>query len=154
MALPVVLCIDSRPCWARPSDDRKCGTTHPRRGSTIMKASLKAHAVHPAERPEDNLSNSNPEPVMRFTNPVGNVKDGAIFFWIGAARSARGRRADLPAQQRDLVPGVLVALDRCRCPRDQPRHRSASRGGIEFKPIPGAPGPRRPPSYGFARSAP
>ena len=48
-----------------------------------MKASLKVHAVHPADDPEV-IFKLQSEPVMRFTNPVGTVKDGAIFLWTGA----------------------------------------------------------------------
>ena len=117
----------------------------------FMKASLKIHAVDPADD-SGTIFKLGSEPVMRFTNPVGTVKDGAIFYLDRRRRAARGRGADLPPQQRNVVPGVLVALDRAvvRGPavaRVTGRCRAQSHPGAHR-------GPRRLPSYGFARSAP
>ena len=49
----------------------------------FMKASLKSTPSTRLSDPET-IYKLESEPVMRFTNPVGTVKDGAIFFWTGA----------------------------------------------------------------------
>jgi hypothetical protein len=48
----------------------------------IMQRSLARFNIHRAETrgPAFRLQ---PEPIFRFTNPVGNSKDGAIFLWLG-----------------------------------------------------------------------
>ncbi len=82
------------------------------------------------------------EPVLRFTNPVGGSKDGAIFLWLGAA----GRPAvaaqifwnpqHIWAQEFSSLstnPLVAESVDG--------RVWKPSRGGVSFKPVPDAPKP-------------
>src|SRR5690349_16677621 len=47
----------------------------------VMKRSLATFAVHPADD-RTITYRLQPEPIFRFTNPVGATRDGAIFFWL------------------------------------------------------------------------
>ena len=48
----------------------------------IMQRSLMGFNIQPAgNRPP--AFRLQPEPIFRFTNPVGTSKDGAIFLWLG-----------------------------------------------------------------------
>src|SRR5262245_58897888 len=51
---------------------------------TTMRRSLMAFEVHPASD-RTTIFRLLPEPILRFTNPVGMSKDGAIFLWQGEA---------------------------------------------------------------------
>ncbi len=103
----------------------------------FMKQSLKAHAVHAVNDP-DAIYKLDSEPVMRFTNPVGTVKDGAIFFWTGpddrpeAAVQIFLHNNGTWYQEFSSLSTEPLAAD---------RPWRAARGGIELKPIPGAPKP-------------
>jgi hypothetical protein len=103
----------------------------------FMKQSLKAHKVHPASDPEV-IFKLQSEPVMRFTNPVGTVKDGAIFLWTG-----KFDRPEAAVQIFLHNNGVWYQEFSSLSPEpvstDRPWH--ASTGGVELKPIPGAPKP-------------
>jgi hypothetical protein len=103
----------------------------------FMKASLKIHAVHPADDSET-IFKLQSEPVMRFTNPVGTVKDGAIFYWTGA-----GERPEAAVQIFLHNNGTwyqeFSSLSTGPLSAGQPWH--PSRGGVELKAIPGAPRP-------------
>src|SRR4051794_10224380 len=83
-----------------------------------------------------------PEPILRFTNPVGGSQDGAIFFWVdeqgrpGAVVQVF-RKQEGPWSQEfvSLSTSPLVAEARSG-PGWTP-----SRGGVELRPVPDAPKP-------------
>jgi hypothetical protein len=108
----------------------------------IMRRSLTAFDVHPAGD-RGTTFRLLPEPIFRFTNPVGMSKDGAIFLWLGendrpeAAVQVFLRRSDEQWVQEltSLSPAPFIAEA-----QDGPAW-SPTRGGVEPKPIPGAPRP-------------
>jgi hypothetical protein len=121
------------------------GQTAPARGAhdtpakrlEFMKASLKAHSVHPASD-EETTYKLESDPVLRFTNPVGTVKDGAIFFWTGADdRPEVAVQIFLHNDQTWYQEFSSLSTE----PLAASRIWRASAGGVEFKPIPGAPKP-------------
>jgi hypothetical protein len=103
----------------------------------FMKESLKAHSVHPVIDPKT-IYKFQSEPVMRFTNPVGTVKDGAIFLW-----TSEFDRPEVAVQIFLHNNGIwyqeFSSLSTEPLSADQPWR--ANRGGVELKPIPGAPKP-------------
>ncbi len=103
----------------------------------FMKGSLKAHSVHPRSDPKI-IYKLQSKPVMRFTNPVGTVKDGAIFVW-----TSDFDRPEVAVQIFLHNDGgwfqEFSSLSTEPLSADRPWH--ANRGGVELKPIPGAPKP-------------
>jgi hypothetical protein len=108
----------------------------------IMQRSLMSFTIQPTENRVPALR-LQPEPIFRFTNPVGTSKDGAIFLWLGesdrpeVAVQVFVRRTDQQWVQEftSLSPGPLLG---------QARDGSAwnpEQGGVELKSIPGAPKP-------------
>jgi hypothetical protein len=103
----------------------------------FMKESLKAHTVHPVGDPHV-VYKLQSEPAMRFTNPVGTVKDGAIFFWTGASDRPEAAVQIFLHNDRTWYQ-EFSSLSMAPLAADQPWR--ATRGGIELKPVPGAPKP-------------
>ena len=50
----------------------------------IMKKTMVQAQVRAADVPDEEYR-LRPEPIMRFTNTVGDTRDGAIFLWLGEA---------------------------------------------------------------------
>jgi hypothetical protein len=79
-----------------------------------------------------------PEPVLRFTNTVGDSRDGTIFLWLGdadrpeAAVQVFKTRGAWMQEWSSLSPAPLIAKM-----ADTPDWRPLG-GGVEFKPVPGA----------------
>jgi hypothetical protein len=82
-----------------------------------------------------------PEPVLRYTNTVGDSRDGAIFLWLGdgdrpeAAVQVFKTRYPWMQEWTSLSLAPLMA----KMP-DGPAWKP-SRGGVELKPVSGAPKP-------------
>jgi hypothetical protein len=107
----------------------------------FMKTSLAIYDVHARDN-QDTEFRLLPEPVLRFTNPVGGSKDGAVFLWLG-----EGNRPAVAVQIywnpsqvwleefSSLFVGPLVAKSA------EGRDWSPSKGGVVFKPVPDAPKP-------------
>ncbi len=79
------------------------------------------------------------EPVLRFTNPVGGSRDGAMFLWLGEGdRPAVAAQIYWNPQQvwmeefSSLCPHPLVAKSA------DGRDWRTSQGGVSFAPVPGA----------------
>jgi hypothetical protein len=108
----------------------------------IMRRSLLSFSVQPTENrgPAFRLQ---PEPIFRFTNPVGTSKDGAIFLWLGesdrpeVAVQVFVRRTDEQWIQEftSLSPGPLIGRARNGSTWSPPQ------GSVELRSIPGAPRP-------------
>ncbi len=82
------------------------------------------------------------EPVLRFTNPVGGSRDGAMFLWLG--------EADRPAVASQILwnPQQIWAQEFSSLSTSPLIAKSAdgrvwkpSRGGVSFKLVPDAPKP-------------
>jgi hypothetical protein len=82
------------------------------------------------------------EPVLRFTNPVGGSKDGAMFLWLGEADRL------VVASQLLLNPQRIWAQELSSL-ATTPFEATAADGslwkpskvGVSFQPVPGAPKP-------------
>jgi hypothetical protein len=103
----------------------------------FMKKSVAAHTLQPAGDP--NVSyRLQAEPALRFTNSVGTVSDGTIFFWLDAedrpvaavqvyrTTSGSWHQAFSSLSTVPLTAGPVW---------------NPMRAGIDFKPVPGAPRP-------------
>jgi hypothetical protein len=107
----------------------------------FMKTSLAIYDVYARDN-RNTKFRLMPEPVLRFTNPVGGSKDGAVFLWLDAEdRPAAAVQIYWNPSEvwlvefSSLFPGPLVAKSA------QGRDWSPSRGGVVFKPVPDAPKP-------------
>lgn len=81
-----------------------------------------------------------PEPVLRFTNTVGDARDGAIFLWQGEKdgdRPVAGVQVFEHRNGRWYLEFSSFALT----PLLAGRSWAPSQAGVEFKPVPGAPKP-------------
>jgi hypothetical protein len=107
----------------------------------FMKASAAGYEIAPTDDPKAKLT-LRPEPALRFTNTVGDSRDGAVFLWNDdAGRPAVAlqmmvlRGGGWVHELSSLSTSPLVA----RSPTMSPW--APARGGVEMKPIPGAPRP-------------
>lgn len=106
-----------------------------------MKTSLATYDVHPSADPRATFRLL-PEPVIRFTNPVGVSQDGAIFFWVGedgrpeVAIQAFLQRGGSWIHDFSSLSTVPVVAETRRGPIWTP-----FKGGVELKPVPDAPRP-------------
>jgi hypothetical protein len=109
----------------------------------IMRRSLMVFDVHPVDDRSVRLR-LEPEPIFRFTNPVGNSRDGAVFFWLGeygrpdaVVQVSLSRNGRWYQEFVSLSPALLIAE-----PSDPAVAAwRPARSGVELKPVPGAPRP-------------
>lgn len=113
---------------------------NPAKRLSIMKNSL----AHCEMRAADSAKESYhllAEPVLRFTNTIGDSRDGAIFLWLDdkdrpvAAVQVFQTRGPLLQEWTSLSEAPLIATKLTQPDWTPPR------GGVELKPIPGAPKP-------------
>jgi hypothetical protein len=134
LALLAPLLAQAPPPGSRETDE-------PAARLEFMKRSLADYVVHPIDDPRTTFR-LQAEPIMRFTNPVGNSRDGAIFFWLDAtdrpwaATQVFLRRDGLWFHElTSLAPGRLIAESRLG-PDWTP-----AQVGVAFEPVPDAPKP-------------
>jgi hypothetical protein len=136
LALPLTLALTAQ---APPDADAIPGTPPTR--LAFMKKTVAGFEVRSADDPAK-VYTLQAEPVMRFTNTVGESRDGAIFLWL----DDRGR-PEVALQIAVLRGGgwfhEFTSLSTGRVTARVPGlpDWSPSRGGAEFKPVPGAPRP-------------
>jgi len=106
----------------------------------FMKTSLAKYDIHSAGDRKVTYR-LQPEPVLRFTNPVGVTVDGAIFLWTGedgrpeAAIQAFLMRSGAWGHDFTSLSRAPLVAQMTDGPAWRPRR------GLEFKPVPGAPRP-------------
>jgi len=82
------------------------------------------------------------EPVLRFTNPVGGSRDGAMFLWLGEAdRPAIAAQIYWNPQQVWMEEFSSLSTSPLIAKSTDGRDWSTSQGGVSFKPLPDAPKP-------------
>jgi hypothetical protein len=135
--LPILLVVLGQ---AAAADDAKDATESATR-LEHMKGLVGAWAVHPADDPNIRFR-LQAEPVLRFTNPVGQSLDGTVFLWTGpegrpvaVVQASLNRRGFWAQELSSLSEGRLVA----EAERNQAWR--PGQGGVEFRPIPDAPKP-------------
>jgi hypothetical protein len=107
----------------------------------FMKRSMATHDVHALDD-RGTKFRLQAEPVLRFTNPVGGSRDGALFLWLGGGdRPAVASQILWNPQQvwaqefSSLSTSPLIAKSA------DGRVWNPSKGGVSFKPVPDAPSP-------------
>lgn len=92
------------------------------------------------------------EPVLRFSNPVGMSRDGAVFLWLGrddrpeaVVQASLNRYGVWVQELSSLSPGPIHATSR------RGHHWGPAKGGLEFRPIPDAPKPAANPGARLAQ---
>jgi hypothetical protein len=107
----------------------------------FMKKSLATFNLHSIDDPQV-AYHLKAEPVLRFTDPAGGPKDGAIFFWVGdddrpvAAVQIYLTRKEIWHQEFSLLATSPLVATSSEGPDWAP-----SKPVVEFKPLPGAPKP-------------
>ncbi len=103
----------------------------------FMKKSVAVHTLRPAG--DRNITyRLAAEPVMRFTNSVGTVTDGTIFFWF----DAQDRPVAAVQVYRTTSGSWHQAFSSLSTvPLTAGSIWTPTRAGVEFKPVPGAPEP-------------
>lgn len=107
----------------------------------FMKKSLATYDVHSIDD-RGSKYRLQPEPILRFTNPVGGSQDGAIFFWLDEYDRPEAvvqvfRKQEGPWSQEFLSLSTSPLIAEARSGPDW----TPSRGGIELRPVPDAPKP-------------
>jgi hypothetical protein len=107
----------------------------------FMKKSMASHDIHALDNRATKFR-IQAEPVLRFTNPVGGSRDGAMFVWLDeegrpavAAQILWNPQQDWVEEFSSLSASPLLA----RSPDGSVW--SPSKGGVSFKPVPDAPKP-------------
>jgi hypothetical protein len=106
-----------------------------------MKESVLVYDIRPADDPRFSFQ-LQPQPVLRFTNPVGRVRDGTVFLWLDCdgrpavvAQATLNLKATWVHEFSSLSPGRFTVVS-SRGPT-----WTTKTGGVEFEPIPNAPRP-------------
>jgi hypothetical protein len=101
----------------------------------FMKSSMRTHEIRALDDRGTRFSLL-PDPVLRFTNPVGGSRDGALFLWLDeAGRPAVASQILWNPQQiwaqefSSLSPSPLIARSA------DGRVWNPSRGGVSFQPV-------------------
>jgi hypothetical protein len=103
----------------------------------FMKKAVAVHAVQPAADPNVTYR-LQAEPAIRFTNSVGTVSDGAIFFWF----DANDRPVAAVQVYRTISGSWHQAFSSLSTtPLTVGAVWNPRRAGVHFKPVPGAPKP-------------
>jgi len=106
-----------------------------------MKRTVAGYDVRSAEDPK-RVYKINPEPTLRFSNPVGRTRDGAVFLWLDDDHR--------PAATVQISSGrdgawfhELLSLSTGRLAAKIPGHPdwTPTHAGVEFRPVPNAPTP-------------
>jgi hypothetical protein len=122
-----------------PSNDGLPGT--PATRLETMKKAMAVVEMRSAGTAGDAAYRLKTEPVLRFTNTVGDSRDGSIFLWLGeadrpgAAVQVFKTRGAWMQEWTSLSPAPLIA-NMAGSADWNPR-----RVGVEFKPVPEAPKP-------------
>ena len=138
MNLPLMLTLTLALCGQAPQAEESKEERAAR--LEVMKAALAKYDVHSAGESRV-VYRLQAEPVLRFTNPVGVTKDGAIFLWIGEAGRPEAAiqvflmRSGLWGQDFTTLSKTPLVAEK----RDGIAWRPSR--GLEFKPVPGAPRP-------------
>lgn len=78
------------------------------------------------------------DPVLRFTNPVGGLKDGAVFLWVDEFDRPTVATQFFWSAEGDWRQELSsLSLDRLTL-KSGDGEWSPSSGGVQFKPVPGA----------------
>lgn len=107
----------------------------------FMKKSMARHDIHAIDDRATKFR-FQAEPVLRFTNPVGGSRDGAMFVWL-----SEGNRPVVAAQMLWNPQQVWVeefsslSANPLFAKSPDGRDWSPSKGGVSFKPVPEAPKP-------------
>ena len=129
---------------APPPGEKNCTTEapdDPRARLEIMKRAMTAYQVRSADD-RGMTYRLLTEPILRFSNTVGNTRDGAIFLWldagdrpVAAAQVSALRDGRWIQELSSLSIGLLTATS------TSGHEWSPSQAGVEFRPVPGAPKP-------------
>jgi hypothetical protein len=117
-----------------------------------MKESVLTYEIRPADEP-DRPYTLQREPVLRFSNPVGRSRDGTVYLWMDrngrpsvVVQATLNRRGVWVHEFSSLATGPFTAVS----PKIAETW-SPAQGGIEFKPLPGAPTPGATPEVRLAQ---
>jgi hypothetical protein len=138
MNLPLTLTLTLALCGQAPQAEESKEERAAR--LEVMKASLAKYDVHSLEQPKVPYR-LQVEPVLRFTNPVGVTKDGAIFLWLG--EDGRPEAAvQIFLMRSGLWGSDFTTLSKGPLSAEKPQRINwRPKRGIEYKPVPGAPKP-------------
>ncbi|APW59171.1 hypothetical protein [Paludisphaera borealis] len=104
----------------------------------FMRGSLEVESLRATDDPKATFT-LRAEPVMRFTNPVGTVQDGAIFVWLGeSGRPAAAVQVFHHNKNGNWYQEFCSLSD---VPLSAGRLWGPTPAGVEFRPFPGAPKP-------------
>jgi hypothetical protein len=116
------------------------GAEGPKESAARLEFMKKSVAMHRLQSAEDSsvVYRIQTEPALRFTNTVGTVTDGTIFFWL----DVNDRPVAAVQVYRTISGGwhqAFSSLSTARLAAGQVWN--PARAGVTFKPIPGAPKP-------------
>jgi hypothetical protein len=103
----------------------------------LMKQSVASYTLRKADDRTE-LYHVQAEPAMRFNNPVGAVRDGTIFLWLGADDRPA---AAVQVFQHDNGTWYQAFSSLSTVPLISTGVWNPARRGVELRPIPGVPRP-------------
>lgn len=106
-----------------------------------MKKSILEYDIRTADDPTHPLTLL-PEPILRFTNPVGRSRDGTVFLWVdGNGRPGVVAQASILSSGPWYYEFISLSPVTLTATTPQGPFWNPSTAGAEFRPIPDAPAP-------------
>jgi len=139
----LVLVLSSAVAQTQPPPDEKTEAARATESAAIAKKVAEAYRVTTGE-PGGGALQLEPESLLKWSNPVGGSFHGSVFIW-----TAKGRPEVVASIYKKYLPLPLhlgiefhsLTEGPAKAERDGRAEWSPVRGGVEFRPVPGAPAP-------------
>jgi hypothetical protein len=116
-----------------------------------MKQSVSHYDIRPGDD-RDVKFQLQPEPALRFTNPMGRARDGTVFLWLdGVGRPAAVVQVSLNGRLNWVHEFSSLSPKPFTARSDRGHVWDSSTGGVVFKPVPDAPRPSETPERRLAQ---
>jgi len=139
----LVLAVSTAFAQAQPPPGEKTEAARAIEAAAIAKRTAEAYRVTTGEA-GGNALQLEPKSLLKWSNPVGGSFHGSVFIW-----TANGRPAVVASIYKKYLPLPLhlgiefhsLTEGPAKAERDGRAEWSPVRGGVEFRPVPGAPAP-------------
>ena len=131
------------PSGDRPSPDEKTEAARAIEAAADAKKAAEAYRVTKGESGQGPLQ-LDPKSLLQWSNPAGGSFHGSVFVWTAKGRPevvASIYKKYLPLPHHLGIEFHSLTEGPARAERDGHADWSTVRGGIEFRPVPGAPAP-------------
>jgi hypothetical protein len=139
----LVLVVSSASAQAQPQPGEKTEADRATEAAAVAKKAAEAYTVTAGGAGGDALR-LEPKSLLQWSNPVGGSFHGSVFVWTAQGRPevvASIYKKYLPLPHHLGVEFHSLTDGPAEAERDGQAEWSPGRGGVEFRPVPGAPAP-------------